>query len=752
MLCGSQTMVNNSLTLNKIFSLIILAIFFLSGSSVLAQNSMLGDANGDNKVDGLDYVVWLTKYGQMLLGPTNGDFNSDNKVDGIDYVTWLSNYGKTISPTPTVTAPPASSDEWTQFGQNAQRTSYTPVSVATPWKYKWQWNGAGTDGKKQSGHLASPDLVQPITGGGRVYTVAGNTVFALSQSNGSVMWSRTSIGTLLSTPVYDQEFVYVASGNNILYKLSAANGAIISQFSASSPLNLAPLHVGEYVYVPSANGTLYKINKTTLTKVWEYNGGSPSATPISYSSSRNILVYVTQDLFVHAISADDGSRKWRVKPTTRTYQSGNPSASGAQAEEGWPVVADVHGIVFIRYRLDWDTLWTWNPYPTTNAQIKANLDSRPEVQTLFPLSLDTGQKVFTPAVGNGGAGDGGYLPMGTQPVVKRFSNGQEVVYIIWRNGLTCASGWCDGREDATVGEMVLDNTTVAGYSAGDVRFVRFIDIQTDEMMNLTMSGDTIFHSHWLINAAKRITDRSSGKGSTYTNPIETVDAPNLIWRQVYCSPTNSQCNPQIFPGGNGFSYGPSNCPFNATTRYCSAGLYSYGDQRSYPPGFYQYHNDNNSGSNPYTVVSNGMVLVKTNDGAIIALENGNPIASEFEVTDMAMANSNNAVMGVSDHIIDETPIISYKEAMKYLGNKVTVEGIIVSAVSRRPKAIYLGFTNPHDGALLIRVFEKDLQTFEYDPMTLLGKKVRITGFVQLYWPEGKDPEIVVSDPSQIEML
>lgn len=53
-----------------------------------------GDTDGDAKVDGLDYVVWLNHYNQNLTGPTNGDFNNSGKVDGLDYVVWINNYGK----------------------------------------------------------------------------------------------------------------------------------------------------------------------------------------------------------------------------------------------------------------------------------------------------------------------------------------------------------------------------------------------------------------------------------------------------------------------------------------------------------------------------------------------------------------------------------------------------------------------------------------------------------------------------------
>ena len=52
-----------------------------------------GDANGDGKVDGSDYLVWVFNYGQNVSGPSKGDFNSDGKADGQDYLIWVQNYG-----------------------------------------------------------------------------------------------------------------------------------------------------------------------------------------------------------------------------------------------------------------------------------------------------------------------------------------------------------------------------------------------------------------------------------------------------------------------------------------------------------------------------------------------------------------------------------------------------------------------------------------------------------------------------------
>ncbi|MCL4366622.1 PQQ-binding-like beta-propeller repeat protein [Patescibacteria group bacterium] len=744
----------------RLFSLI-----FQKPFSLAAPTLGNGDVNNDGSVNGSDVKLAMQSWGTGVTGTL--DQYQDGKENSFDFANIVNNYP--VTPTPT---PISSSGEWTQFGHDAQHTNYTAQSVATPWQYKWQWNGADANGQPQSGHISIPNLVQPITGNGLVYVVATGGVYALNQTNGSVAWSNTSLGTLSATAAYNSGYVYVASGNNNLYKLNASNGSIAGTFNAGSALNLAPTIVGSTIYVVAANGNLIAVNTSTMQSTWTYSGGSNGVTPAAYSPSRNVLVYVTQDLYVHAVNVADGSRKWRVKPTSRAYTTADPSSNLTEAVNGWPVIADQHGLVFVRYRLEWQTLWngpgTGGAFPTTNSAIRTFLQSNPTQQPLFPLSLDTGAQAFIANVGNGGAGDGGTLPMGPQPVVANMG-GQEVAYVVFRNALACGdpagsgapggSGYCDGREDSTLGEMELDNTTASGYQAGDVRFVSFSNwangtliIRTDEQMQLTMIGNSVFHNHWLSSQGATITDRSAAYGSTLSNPIRTTYPPYVIWRQVYCPTTNTQCNPQIYPGGSGTTYGPSDCPFNGTTRYCSQELYSYGDSRSYPPGFYEYWNSNNGGSTPYIIASAGLVLVKTGDGGIIALQNGNPLGQAPAQQNLAQS-STAQVLGTSLAPLDlsTVPVISYQDAPKYEGRYATVVGTIASAVNHLPKAIYLGFTDSHDGALLVRVFNQDLPKFSYDPMTLKGKKVRITGFVTLYWPEGKDPEIIVTDPSQIKI-
>ena len=63
----------------------------------LVSELLPGDGNGDGVVDGLDYIIWATNFGDDPAddppgSPGNGDFNDDGIVDGVDYVTWAMSY------------------------------------------------------------------------------------------------------------------------------------------------------------------------------------------------------------------------------------------------------------------------------------------------------------------------------------------------------------------------------------------------------------------------------------------------------------------------------------------------------------------------------------------------------------------------------------------------------------------------------------------------------------------------------------
>lgn len=520
----------------------------------------------------------------------------------------------TPTPIPTV-CPTPRTDEWTQHAHDPQRTGYTPEIPQKPWTFKWHWEPDDMDNMPPSAH--------PVTGGEYIYMPGGSQgLYAIRKSNGQQGWKKR--GTFNAAPAYHSGtgYLYAGSSDGKLYKIDSSNGNTVASYNAGSAIDHEVLLVGDMAYVTTANGELHKVNTNTMSQVWEYSANSAATTPASYSASRDLLVYGTKDLYVHAVGNTNGSQKWRVKPTSLLTGDCYPYSF----EYGWPVIADAAGVVLIRIRMGTLNDWMSSKFPTTNAEIKARLESNPNERPLFALDLDTGEHKFTPAVGNGGVDCSFHwcgdpirsnditATIGPMPVVKTLASGKQVAYVIWRNGDT-TDVW-DARWDAHMGEMVLDDSTVSGYTAGDVRFVYHREwiadgMITDEMCFMSVAGNSIFHAHWGASFSSSMLDRSDGKGNTRSNPITTASNPVVSRRHA----------------------GSSQPDYN--TRVLTSGGNLYCDTRWIdPPGFWVYWNQvdpptPDCGGVPtgygachlrrYTFVSDGMIIVVGNGGDLFVL-------------------------------------------------------------------------------------------------------------------------------------
>lgn len=506
--------------------------------------------------------------------------------------------------------------EWTQEAGNAQRTGYTPTEPLQPWALLWTWNGPDNQGGTGAHFYNAPREARTVTGGCCIFVPAGSQgLYALAKEDGSVRWHVT-VATFNATPAYHSGLVLAGGNDGKLYKFDAATGANLGSYQAGNPLNRGILIAGDAVYTVTNGGHLHKVNISNMSAHWVYNAGSAASTGLAYSESRDVILFGTADLYVHAVHDSDGTRAWRVKPS--------PNAAGFPNEFKyyWPVVAEQHGIVFVRMRLDHNTgLWSYpstgHIWPNSNAAARSYLETTPSQQNLFALDLDNGSKQFIPAVGYGGTEDlvngEAFVVTGPVPVVKTLNNGTEVAYILFRNGQSSPP---DGRWDSHMGEMVLDNTTIPGLVAGDLRFVRmgmlggngtysYVFI-TDEQNPLTMAGDTLFHAHWGASESVRITNRASNLGLNFNNPVQTSNHPPVVRRIIACGTPN----------------------FN--THWTTCGMSLYGDQRYWPsPGWWTYWNTYDPPTPPnttaysdgmrprYTYVSNNLIVVEGNGGELL---------------------------------------------------------------------------------------------------------------------------------------
>lgn len=563
-----------------VFSIIFGSFFF--ASSAVAISACDADVNQDTIVDISDYAVLVANF---FKTGTNiaGDINKDGLVDISDYGVMVTYFLQSCSPAPTATltpvpspaghsptpAPSAQGNTWYQDAGNAQRTGFTTFDPgnSSNWQFVWSWNGPDSNGGTGGhfydiGRSDTRSLLwegRTVVGNGNVYVPAlSNGVYALSKTNGGQVWKFSDNTSFKSTPAYDPgtNAVYAGAENGKVYKINASNGSLMASYSAGSPIKKSVLVVGNAVYVVTDAGDLHKILLSNMSLVWKYQGGSKATTPPSYSANKDVLVFATYDLNVHAVQNSNGSQKWKTKPTTL-------NGSEVVSFEGyWPVVAEQHEIVFLRLNVGMSGLWSGpgegNRWPNTMSEIRQYLTDNPQFQNLFALDLGTGSKKFIPAVGPGGVegvvNNGPQLWNGPVPVVKVTNDGKEVAYQHFRNGQGVTT---DGRWDSHLGEMVLDNSTFSGMSAGDLRFVQTngsMSFITDEQTPLSMANNMLFYAHWGASEGHTILDRSSTKGGSFSNPITTRKEYPIIRRIEPCGTKNASthkttCGMTLFDDG-----------------------------------------------------------------------------------------------------------------------------------------------------------------------------------------------------------
>jgi hypothetical protein len=382
------------------------------------------------------------------------------------------------------------------------------------------------------------------------------------------------------------------------------------------------LVAGDAVYVASQDGVLHKVQTGTMQGVWKYEAGSPTQTMPAYSATEDVIVFATADLYVHAVGGSDGKAKWSIKPNQQR-EAGYPY----EFEGGWPVVAEQHGVVFLRMNQGIGLIFGSGSWALGMAQIREKLQAAPEWKNLFALALGSGSETFVPAVAPQGVEDFGTNPnlrVHSFPVIKTLPDGKEVAYQTFR-AAPREQGW-DARWDSHVGEMVLDADTVPNVAAGDLRYIDFPSAYphiTDENCPLTMAGDTLFFSHWAGTGAYKLENRSDALGTSPQAAIATSQRPSFARSQTCATAT-----------------------FDALTHYSTGGV-SYDHEvgnrctgRSLPgPAFYSYfgildpptpaRDAYSEGILPrYTYVSGQYIVFEGNGGDLVVLRHSGQVPAQ----------------------------------------------------------------------------------------------------------------------------
>jgi micrococcal nuclease len=94
-------------------------------------------------------------------------------------------------------------------------------------------------------------------------------------------------------------------------------------------------------------------------------------------------------------------------------------------------------------------------------------------------------------------------------------------------------------------------------------------------------------------------------------------------------------------------------------------------------------------------------------------------------------------------------VINWKDADKYYGKIITVEGRIVRSYNSG-KVTFLNFHPDYKRYFTAVIFKSDYPKFKSSPDKFyLNKKIQVTGLIKNY--QGS-PEIIVNDPEQIKVI
>jgi PKD repeat protein len=146
-------------------------------------------------------------------------------------------------------------------------------------------------------------------------------------------------------------------------------------------------------------------------------------------------------------------------------------------------------------------------------------------------------------------------------------------------------------------------------------------------------------------------------------------------------------------------------------------------------------------------------------------DDGEPVhtymaAGDYTVSLAIMGPGGSDVETKIEYIKVTPGVIKWEEAASYIGQYVVVEGVVVNsyyAEDTTSRITFLDFHKPYDDYFKCIIWGSDrdkfLNEFPPDPETyFLSKHVRVSGLVEEY-PRGSGvPEMVLKEPSQIELV
>lgn len=170
----------------------------------------------------------------------------------------------------------------------------------------------------------------PVLYENKVYTAAGDNLFCLDASNGSVIWEKEfadNVGSLLS--VFDDR-LYAGDDNWNFVAIDPATGNDLWRVRLNGDIRSAPCHASGIVYISDDTGGVYALNANDGTVVWALDLNANGVTMaladnrLYFLSNRGITGGPSQSVL--AVNTSDGAVIWQTGVAGFAFNS--PAISG----------------------------------------------------------------------------------------------------------------------------------------------------------------------------------------------------------------------------------------------------------------------------------------------------------------------------------------------------------------------------------------------------------------------------------------
>lgn len=223
-----------------------------------------------------------------------------------------------LTPDPEVVArpfvlPAQTFDGWPQEGGVP---THDPQRLAGSGGIGTVWSTSIGSGSSSSSRL----LVQPVVGGGRIYTLDTEGVLAaFSVNGGQLLWEVDVLpeeedeGELGGGIAFADDTLYVTTGAAEALALEPANGAVVWRAPLPGPSRSAPTVDGGRVFAVTADNRTVALDAATGERLWSHSGSTDEAGILgaaspAVSGSEVVVPYTSGE--VYAMRVENGRVLW----------------------------------------------------------------------------------------------------------------------------------------------------------------------------------------------------------------------------------------------------------------------------------------------------------------------------------------------------------------------------------------------------------------------------------------------------------